>query len=255
MPNLLLFEHPLNERTRTLLRISHLFEQFEYHLSGSSPWQSRAALQALLDITNILARADIKSELAKQLSQHGKALKRIATSPDVDQQRLDQVLEEIDFTRERLQGSSSQFGNALRKNEFLNSIVQRAPIPGGSFEFDLPQYHYWLNLPHTERVIQLEGWRQEISLVQDTVELLLGLLRSSTVPQKVVAQRGLFQKSLDSKRRIDLIQVSLAPELQLFAEISGSKHRFVVRFMETSQWERPAVTDDDVPFLLKSCAI
>ncbi len=255
LQNPILFEHPLNERTRTLLRISHLFGQFEYHLAGSSQWQSRAALQALLDISSILARTDIRKDLIKQLDQQQKSLASISANPKVDQLRLQQVLDDIAHTVERLYASNRQLGGSLRKNGFLNSISQRAPIPGGSYEFDLPQFHYWLNLPHTERVMQLDGWRHEISTVQETAELLLGLLRSSSVYQEQTAVGGLYQHNLDSKRGMQLIQVKVGAESLLYAEISGSKHRFCVRFLESIDWDHPQQTEQDVPFELKTCAI
>ena len=255
LQNSLLFEHPLNERTRTLLRISHLFEQFEYHLPASSPWQSRAAVQALLDIVSILGRADIKQELIKQLEQQKQSLERIGDNPGVDQVRLHQVLEDIDRMSERLFATTSQLGSSLRKNEFLNGIAQRTPIPGGSFEFDLPQFHYWLNLPHTERVMQLDDWRHEISVVQETTDLLLGTLRHSNVFRPRSASNGFFQQSLDKNRRVDLIQVLLPAETFLYAEISGSKHRFCIRFMESVQWEQPEQTSQEVAFKLKTCHI
>ena len=251
----LLYEHPLNERTRTLLRISHLFDQFEYHLPSSSPWQSRSAVQALLDITSILARADIKTEMIKQLDQHAKTLQSVALNPDVDQERLNRVLEDIEHTSQRLHAVNGQLGGRLRKSDFLNGIAQRMSIPGGSFEFDLPQFHYWLHLPHGERLDQLNGWRREIAVVQDTVELLLGLLRNSNVPRGMVATTGIYQKSLDPQRPVEMIRVSLDPRLHLFAEISGSKHRFCIRFMESSDWEHPVKTETDVPFELNTCVI
>ncbi|BAO43517.1 conserved hypothetical protein [Thiolapillus brandeum] len=253
--NSLLFEHPLNERTRTLLRISHLFEQFEYHLPASSPWQSRAAIQALLDITSILGRADIKQELIKQLEQQKKSLERIGNNPGVDQIRLQQVLADIARMSERLFTTTSQLGTSLRKNNFLNSIAQRAPIPGGGFEFDLPQLHYWLNLPHTERVMQLDDWRHEISVVQETTDLLLGILRNSNVFRSRSTSEGFFQQSLDKNRHVDLIQVVLPAESFLYAEISGNKHRFCIRFMESTDWEQPEQTLQEVSFKLKTCAI
>ncbi len=255
LQNSLLFEHPLNERTRTLLRISHLFEQFEYHLPASNPWQSRAAIQALLDIVAILGRADIKQEFIKQLEERKRALERIAGNPGVDQIRLHQVLEDINRMSERLLDSTSQLGNSLRKNEFLNSIAQRAPIPGGSFEFDLPQLHYWLSLPHTERVMQMDDWRHEISVVQETTDLLLGTLRSSNVFRPRSASGGFFQQSLDKNRRVDLIQVLLPAESFLYAEISGNRHQFSIRFMESIQWEQPMRTSEEVAFKLKTCHI
>lgn len=255
LQNPILFEHPLNERTRTLLRISHLFEQFEFHLPGSNQWQSRAALQSLLDISSILARADIKKDLIRQLDQQQKALASISANPKVDQVRLQQVLDDIAYLVERLYASGRQLGGTLRKNDFLNSISQRAPIPGGSYEFDLPQFHYWLNLPHTERVMQLDDWRHEIGTVQETAELLLGLLRNGSVFQEQNAAKGLYQKNLNAKREVQLIQVKMEAESLLYAEISGSKHRFCIRFLESNQWDHPQQTEQDVPFELKTCAI
>ena len=45
------------------------------------------------------------------------------------------------------------------------------------------------------------------------------------------------------------------PLTHLFAEISGSKHRFCIRFMESSDWEHPVKTESDVPFELNTCVI
>ena len=71
MADQIIFEHPLNEKCRTLLRLSHLFEQFEHHLALQTEWSSRAALLALLDVAAVLSRADIKSELLKELERRG----------------------------------------------------------------------------------------------------------------------------------------------------------------------------------------
>ena len=252
----LLFEHPLNERTRTLLRISHLFDQFEYHLPADSAWHSRVAVQALLDIVNILARADIKTEMIKQLDQHARTLEAMASNPEVDQERLERVLSDIRRTGERLHAAEGQLGNRLRKNEFLNGIAQRLPIPGGSFEFDLPQFHYWLHLPQETRIDQLDRWRREIAVVQDAVELLLGLLRNSNLPREMTASGGLYHRSLDPKQKeVEMLQVTLDPGLGLYPEISGNKHRFTIRFMDTADWQQPETTPNDVPFTLKTCVI
>ena len=73
---------------------------------------------------------------------------------------------------------NGQLGQPLRSNDFLNSIVQRSSIAGGAFDFDLPQYHYWLQMPQQERALQLDDWRHEVTPVQDAVELLLNLIRA-----------------------------------------------------------------------------
>jgi len=62
LPDTTIFEHPLNEKCRTWLRLSHLFEQLEFHMPHGEEWHARAAMTALLDIANVLSRADIKSD-------------------------------------------------------------------------------------------------------------------------------------------------------------------------------------------------
>ena len=251
----ILFEHPLNERCRTLLRLSRLFSQFEKHLGREDPWSSRTALQAILDIAAILARPDIKSELIKELERHDTALSAMISNPNVDKDRLQQILDDISTLNSALKQTGSQLGNSLRKDEFLSGIAQRMSIPGGSFDFDLPQFHYWLHLPHSERAGQLVAWRDEVTIVQGAVELLLTLIRNSTTSQETLAEQGFYQQTLNSKSAIQMIQVQLMMQHQVYAEISGSKHRFCIRFMETSDLENPVQTKADIPFQLKICVI
>ena len=67
-------EDGLTEKCRTWLRLSHLFEQFDFHVAHDEEWQARAAVAALLDIATVLARADIKSELLKELERYRQSL-------------------------------------------------------------------------------------------------------------------------------------------------------------------------------------
>ena len=98
MAETILFEHPLNEKCRTWLRMSHLFEQLEFHLPHVEEWHARAAMAALLDIANVLARADIKSELLKELDRYKQSLGRMANSPGVDTDRLEHILQDLHRT-------------------------------------------------------------------------------------------------------------------------------------------------------------
>ncbi len=252
----LLFEHPLNERSRTLLRLSHLFDQFEHNHTAADPWQSRLALQALLEAAAILARPDIKSDFIKQIDQQAQSLERLASQPGVNQTTLARVLDDLAGVRRRLQRAPGQLGRRLRGHEFLKSVAQRLTIPGGSFEFDLPQLHLWLHRPPERRANELAAWRRELALAADATELLLGLLRNSADPRPHLAHEGFFQQSLaPQKREVEMIQVTLDAELDLYAEISGNKHRFCIRFMEGGRLETPAATTRDVPFQLKTCAL
>lgn len=242
------FEQPLNEKCRTMLRLEHLFEQYDYHVPHDNPWHARAALRALLDIAIILARADIKSELLKEMDRYHLALSRMANLPDVDHDRLQHILQNLRQAQQALQGVHGQLGIALRNSDFLNAVLQRSAIPGGGFDFDLPQLHYWLTQPHAERLLQFDDWRNEVSAVHEAVELLLGLIRNSTTFTSRQANAGFYQQNLPSGAAVHMIQVRLPRESRLYAEISGGKHRFSIRFMENTELEHPVQTESNLTF-------
>lgn len=255
MADTTIFEHPLNEKCRTWLRLSHLFEQLDYHVPFSEEWHARAAMTALLDIAGVLSRADIKSELLKELERYRQSLSRMANSPGVDTDRLAHILQELQHTCDAVRKINGQLGQSLRSNEFLNSIVQRSSIAGGSFDFDLPQYHYWLQMPQGERSLQLDDWRHEVAAVHNAVDLLLNLIRNSAVPSQEQAAQGFYQKSLPSNVAAQLVRVQLPSADGLYAEISGGKHRFSIRFMDCGDWQHPTQADRTVPFALSICLI
>jgi len=252
----MVFEHPLNERTRLLLRLAHLFQQLDFFLPQESPWNSRAALTALLDIANILSRTDIKSEIIKELERQIGKLSRITQTTGVDMERLGQIMDDLEENLVLLHRSEGQLGQDIRENEFLKSILQRSTIPGGNCAFDLPQYHYWLEQPADYRIRHLEQWTARLRTLQHAVSLLVDLIRTSATPQQVVAEQGFFQQTLGSQMPVQLIRVAVAPESRLVAEISGGKHRFSVRFLIfNDDGQRPSQTHENIPFRLTTCVL
>ncbi|MES9880210.1 MAG: cell division protein ZapD [Sedimenticola sp.] len=251
----IIYEHPLNERVRTLLRLEHLFCEVAYHAPCHEIWASRAAISSLLDMASIFSRADIKTDLIKELKRHQKKLQGIDMSQGVDTDRLQQILDELKLITEEIHAISGQLGYSLRNNEFLKSIMQRSSIPGGNCTFDLPLYHYWLEQPYELRQAQLQEWIGTLGPVESAVTLILSLIRGSTRPTTEQAEAGFFQRNLNSQTPAQLIRVGLPCESRLFAEISGGKHRFSVRFMEVSESERPGQTKADLPFYLNCCIL
>jgi cell division protein ZapD len=251
-----IYEQPLNERIRTLLRLEHLFRQASYRLAGNTLWDSRAALDALMDIQNVLVRNDIRSEVLKELERHASKLAPFEQNPNVDNETLQSILDELDVVADQLHAVDGQIGQNLKNNEFLNSVRQRSSIAGGSCAFDLPAYHYWLQQSDEKRKQDLLAWHGEYSAMSEAVNLILRLIRQSTPANGHVAEKGFFQLSLDSNVPFQLIRVVLAHESRYFAEISAGKHRFTVRFMDmVSMEQRPVQTETDVEFKLACCVL
>jgi cell division protein ZapD len=251
--NKVVYEHPLNERIRTFLRLEHLFEQIGHFLPQDTEWASRAAVTGLLDILGATGRADIKTEILKELDRHANLLGRIGRQPGVDNKTLSRVLEELEDVADKVYRLGGQIAQPLRENDFLKSIMQRSSIPGGTCSFDLPQYHHWLLQPHPQRQRQLQSWMHDLEPIRDAVRLLLSLARGSNDPRELVASSGFYQDTLSTQGPVQMVRVGVDRALGLFPEISGHKHRFSIRFMESVDTERPTQTERDVEFQLTCC--
>jgi cell division protein ZapD len=253
VPDKVTYEQPLNERVRIFLRLEHLFRQVSHHMHGETVWDTRAVVTQLIDVLNIFSRSDLKSEVLKELDRHGTTLARMRQNPEVDHQRLGEVLTQIGTLSDRLYTQPGQTGAKLRNNEFLKSIMQRSSIPGGSCAFDLPAYQCWLERPIAERKRTLHEWLSSFDVVEQAVRLILHLIRSSGAPSQERAEGGFFQQTLDTNLPYQLIRVSVPASYGAFAEISGGKHRFAVRFKTADEEGGSSQLEQDVEFELIRC--
>lgn len=216
-------------------------------------WSNRAAIEGLLSIMSVFGRSDLKTEILKELERHVSNLERVRQQPGVNMQALGLVLDDLEQAIHQVYRMDGQIARNLRNNEFLTSIMQRSSIPGGGCNFDLPQYHRWLNQPHEVRQDQMSEWMHELHPVREAVVLLLNLVRGSNLPSEETAQQGFFQKSLEPSSPAQLVRVGLPRHTNVFTEISGNKHRFSIRFLESIDTGKPTQSKQDIPFQLTTC--
>ena len=256
MNDTIIYEQPLNERMRTFLRMEYLFDQLTHYSSGTSEWDNRNAILTLSEIVEFITRSDIKSELIKELERHAATLNALTNSPAVDSNRLSAILNKIDDFLGTLRDSSYQPGQILRQNEFLMSIKQRNSIPGGTCNFDIPGYFYWLNKSPQTKAADLEYWQSDLLLLKDSIKLSLQMIRNSNTPSKEQAERGFYQQQIEANVACHLVRVVLPHDSKYYPEISGGKHRFAIRFMEQPDTsDRPLQTKDTVQFQLHCCIL
>ncbi len=241
---------------RTFLRFEHLMKRFRHGAAGAARWDSHCALTALLETADLAARVDLKSELMKELKRQIANLDALSENPDVDQPQLQRVVNGHRELIARLHGQAGQLSGVLKHNEFLNSVKQRAVIPGGTCDFDLPGYHFWLGRPAGERQQDLETWARPFQQLHEAVKVVLTLLRQSGRPERMVASGGFFQRNLDPNAPVQLVRIGIHAVSPCYPEISAGKHRFSVRFLEPRNLElRPKQTQADVEFELSVCAL
>ncbi|HWK73046.1 MAG TPA: cell division protein ZapD [Povalibacter sp.] len=248
------YEQPLNERMRTFLRLDFLYQQTLYHEERADSWSTRAAVNSLLEILAITARGDIRSEVLKELERQMAVMHEYGARPGVDGGRLKAVLSNLTRLRTELNSAGALFMQRLRDSEFLNAIKHRSAIPGGTCEFDLPDYRHWLDQPFAARAATFDGWMATIRPLCDAVTELLWLTREQARPRAETATGGVFQLTFERENPCQLLRITLPPRTGLFPEISGSHHRCSIRFMTSADVNsRPVQATEDVKFLLTTC--
>ena len=249
------YEQPLNERMRTFLRLEFLYTQATYHSEMPNPWSARAAVASLLEILAITARGDSRSDVLKELERQINVLKEYQSKTGVDPARLRSLMSNLLQSREDLSTVGGNFMGPLRDSEFLSAIKHRSAIPGGTCDFDLPDYSYWLHRPAEVRASEFGGWLKLIRPLCDSIAELLWLTRQNAKRKSEAALGGVFQLQFDRENPCQLVRVTLPADTDLFPEISGSQHRCTIRFLNWSDAaNRPTHVERDVPFLLTCCA-
>jgi cell division protein ZapD len=248
------YEQPVSERMRTFMRLEFLYQQMLYSSELESDWATRATISTLLDIMAILSRGDVRSEVHKELDQQLKVLQRFQSLPGVDTRRLDSLVRNLIDSRAELGSVGTSFLQPLKDSDFLNAIKNRSAIPGGTCEFDLPEYSHWLRQSFVRRADDLEVWLGAIRPLCDAVTEVLWLIRQSAQAVDKLAINGMYQHNMQKDAHCRLLRVNLLQDSTLYPEISGSQHRFTVRFLEWSTLDSRAVqTGHDVPFQLSIC--
>jgi uncharacterized protein with von Willebrand factor type A (vWA) domain len=63
----IVYEYPLNERVRTLLRLEDLFDRVLFFIARDSAYEHHAALVGIFEILEVASRGDLKSDLLQEL--------------------------------------------------------------------------------------------------------------------------------------------------------------------------------------------
>ncbi len=244
------YEFPLNERVRTWLRLEDLFDKALFFLRAGDPRSHHAALLGIFEIVDVVARAELKSELIQELERQKASLDVLRSNPAVDAARLGKVLGEIAAALADLHGMSGKMGQHVRDNEWLAGIKGRAGIPGGTCSFDLPVYHFWLMEPAARRNADLMQWLGPLLPLHGAVAIVLRILRESGHVSRHVAQQGQFQLMLGG-RTAHLLRVAL--DAPCAPEVSANKYALNIRLLSPDTAQKPKLCDREVVFHLTFC--
>jgi cell division protein ZapD len=250
----ILYEYPFNERIRTYLRLEHLFVRLADLISRDPALDHHYALTTLFEIMDVGARADLKSDVLKDLDKQKHILDGYRGNPAIAEGVLDDVINQLTHCFQTLNGLPGKAGSSLTENDWLMSIRSRVGIPGGTCEFDLPAYYAWQHKTSAERRSDLLRWAATLTPLAESIHVLLKLLRDSGAPQKMMAVGGQFQQNLPQGRTAQLLRLTLDPSLGLIPEISGNRLMVSIRLMRQGDDDRLHAATQDAAFELTLCS-
>ncbi|GAA4900450.1 cell division protein ZapD [Ferrimonas pelagia] len=224
----LVFEQPLNEKIRNYLRIESVCAQLDAHQGFPYPGSELAFFRSLFELAELLERADLRTDVGKDLERQRQQLQLWRPLPDVDQQQLDAFEHQLDSLQQQLQ-QMTRPTQLIKSDRFLAALRQRLTIPGGYGSFDLPQLHFWLASEPASKTQQAQRWRQRLTPITEAVALLLNMLRETGRWQEQIAMGGSYQAS--SEQELDLLRVKLKQTYGVYPTISAHRSRFTIHLI------------------------
>jgi cell division protein ZapD len=249
------YEYPLNERIRILLRLEDLFDRMVWYMQGEHGLSHHAALLTLFEIAEVAARADLKTDLLQELERQRTGLSLLQDNPDVEQEKLSAVLSDISAAHNGIHSISGKVGQHLKEDEWLQAVRQRAVIPGGLCEFDLPAYHQWIQGKADVRIEHLQQWLSPMLPIRSGLGIVLRMMRESCRTSIQQANNGVFQQPMESGLRpAQMVRIGIDDDYCCVPEISANKYMLNIRFVR-SQPGAGKICADSMPFELTFCVL
>ncbi|WP_333607496.1 cell division protein ZapD [Arsukibacterium sp.] len=245
----IVYEHPLNEKIRTYLRLEYLFAQLKQLQSLNDEVQQQCFFNVLFDLIEVLERNDVRPELIKDLERCESQLVLWSKHPSVSDSKLQVLLQQAVRLQSELLRSGKLVGT-LKDDKFLAPLRQRFSIPGGSCYFDMPQLQYWIHLDAPLRQKMAADWLQQIQLTQQAIQLVLRFVRERSAFSDALAENGFYQQNAE---HYELLRLSYNNELAVYPTISGNRYRYAIRFMQLCDELSRSACDKDIPFKLACC--
>jgi cell division protein ZapD len=249
----ILYEHPFNERIRTYLRLEHLYARLDVLSARSTPIDHHYALATLFEIMDVAGRAELKTDVLKDVDKQKNAFMSFRDNPAIDEDALNKVISELDAAFTGLSQTPGRVGGMLGENDWLMSVRSRVSIPGGTCSFDLPTYFAWQHLSAEVRQSDLQPWMDALRPMQRAVTLLLRLVRDSGSAQKMIAIAGNFQQYIPQGKPYQLVRILIDESLSVVPEMSVNRLLVTARFVIGSVLGRSQQTPNDVAFELTLC--
>ncbi|PPI88655.1 cell division protein ZapD [Candidatus Pantoea edessiphila] len=232
MSTSVLFEHPLNEKMRTWLRIEFLINQIDETTPIDKTINALIFFRLIDELLDIFERGDIRTQLLHELERQKQKLLMWSNTPGVDVAIIDRINHKLKILSDQLM-NSPKIGQQLREDHLIGLVRKRLNIPGGCCSFDLPGLHIWLHFLQAKRNNQVRSWIETLSPIHKTLSIILNLIRQAGTFSTQTSINGFYQ---DNAIGADLLRLQIdIKDNFIYPKISGHKSRYSIRFVPLSK--------------------
>ena len=122
-----LFEHPLNEKMRTWLRIEFLIQQLSSLLPVHDHTTALHFFRNVGDLLDVLERGEVRTDLVKELERQQRKLQAWAEVPGVDNSRIDSLRQQLKNSSGVLM-AAPRIGQFLREDRLVDLLRLQLPL-------------------------------------------------------------------------------------------------------------------------------
>lgn len=244
-----LYEHPLNERIRSYLKLEQLFIQVNDCLACNIKTSQGIFFNSLFAILDVLERNDIRGDLIKDLEKLEQTLVLWSQAPNVDVSALEENLQHTVSLVLKLKCNQPKWWQ-LKEDKFLAGVKQRFAIQGGNSSFDLPQLQFWLNRSTESQKEDIQFWLELLDQIKYSLQLVLKFIRLRSDFETIQTDSGFFQ---DNGEGLMLLRIQVDAGAPYYPTVSGNKFRYSIRFMLPCPQSGRRYSNQSTQFQLARC--
>ena len=252
---MILYEYPFQESVRTMLRLEQLFDRLGQLMVRDTPVDHHFALVTLFEIMDVASRADLKSDLLKELERHKQQLLALRGNAQVAQETLDDVIRRIEQAFDALNQLARQSRPCPHPQRMADERAQPHQHPGRH----LRVRPAWLLCVATPRCGQPARRSDSVGVDHDAARAGICRCCCSCCGTRASGRRcspapASFSRDSRPGRPISLLRVRMDPATQLIPEISGHRLMVSIRLMRVETDGRLRPSHEDAAFELALCA-
>ncbi len=244
MNNYIIYEQPIRESLRLILKYEYLMEKYNFHNNNNDVWNTKSAINTILEISEMSSRINLKLETLKELKKLSFHIGYLKDKMIITDNEHKSLGEEIKVCLEEVDRIHDNPCKKIVENDFLMSIRSKLNIPAGDNFFDLPGYLNFLTSNKKFIEQSLSSWFETYEIIARSSKVILNVIRSSDKFSDCIAKNGFYENKVDGDTKIDLIRIKIEINLNCHPVISVNNKILNVIFRE--------FTDNDLNFSKKN---